>query len=281
MTPTPVTLPAMAMIIHLVPPLLSLLYSVAVHIFLFSFRERSLFEIHHWNPIITRSLYCIATFVVCSISTSNANNNVALILSTPLAKIAAIINAIVSIRFILKTRQVEINGPPPPITTNLCDKVILITGANSGIGLETTRLLYKQYNATVILACRSKGRAIEAMDNIDPSWKDSQKNGVKSSSSGMVSYGDRMHFLPLDLTSIQSIRTAVKVFLEEMKMPLHILINNAGVMLNERMETGDGLEMTMAANVSLTWNSCVADLIYTLLYHSLSQFCTFLIFFGE
>jgi short-subunit dehydrogenase len=58
-----------------------------------------------------------------------------------------------------------------------------------------------------------------------------------------------MHFIPMDLTSMQSIRNAVKVLLE-MKIPLHVLINNAGVMMNERMETVDGLEMTMAANVS-------------------------------
>lgn len=174
----------------------------------------------------------------------------AAILSTQLIYIiATIIIATLSTRLILQTRQIEINGPPPPVSANLQDKVIFITGANSGIGLETTRLLYHQYNATVILACRSRARAIEAIQSIDPSWKECRyTNNNNSSSSGAIRLGNRMHFLPLDLTSIQSIQTAAKIFLEEMKMPLHVLINNAGVMLNERMETVDGLEMTMAAN---------------------------------
>ena len=144
-----------------------------------------------------------------------------------------------SIKFIVSTRQVEINGPPPPNYYNntglssLQNKIIFITGANSGIGLETSRILYHKYNATVILACRSRSRATEAMRSIDPTWQST----------------NRMYFIPMDLTSIQSIRDGVKIFLE-MGLPLHVLVNNAGVMMNDRLESVDGLEMTMAANVS-------------------------------
>lgn len=178
-------------------------------------------------------------------------NDKKIVISTPFAAInIIIIIAVMSIRLIVQTRQIEINGPPPLSAHDKKrslppqDKVIFITGANSGIGLETTRLLYHQYNATVILACRSRARAIEAIQSIHPSWID-----CSYSSSG-DSFGNRMHFIPMDLTSMQSIHNAAKTFLE-MKKPLHVLINNAGVMLNERMETVDGLEMTMAANVSI------------------------------
>lgn len=58
-----------------------------------------------------------------------------------------------------------------------------------------------------------------------------------------------MHFIQLDLTSNASIQGSVQTF-HNMNMPLHILINNAGVMRNKREETVDGLETTMAANVS-------------------------------
>jgi hypothetical protein len=221
-------------------PLLSLIYSVAVHIFLSSFNERLLWRFHHWNPIISRALLCCTSYMM------------PIIISTPHAAAITTLIAMLSIRLIIQTRQIEINGPKPPVAaqhhnkegSSLHDKVIFITGANSGIGLETARLLYHQYNATVILACRSRARAIEAIRSIDPTWVYSSYN----SSSG-ASFGNRMHFIPMDLTSMQSIRNAVKVLLE-MKIPLHVLINNAGVMMNERMETVDGLEMTMAANVS-------------------------------
>lgn len=64
---------------------------------------------------------------------------------------------------------------------------------------------------------------------------------------------------------MQSIRNAVKVLLE-MKKPLHVLINNAGVMLNERMETEDGLEMSMAANVSANNKNQKLWIVCCLLY---------------
>ena len=264
MTSPQQTMPASAeAAVQLLLPLLSLIYSVAVHIFLSSFNERSLLKFHHWHPILTRAVF----FCVCvtfwrftssrgdgnTIIDNGGDQNAAWLLSTTLAFVTAILSA----KFIARTRRKEINGPQPPHVSTLNkssalnqDKVILITGANSGIGLETTRLLYHQYNATVILACRSRARAMEAMQSIDPSWNECRHNNSKNGS-GAILFGSRMHFLPLDLTSIQSIRTAVKIFLEEMKMPLHVLINNAGVMLNERMETVDGLEMTMAANVSI------------------------------
>ena len=48
---------------------------------------------------------------------------------------------------------------------NLNGKVYIVTGSNSGIGLETARSLC-QMEATVILACRSKDRALVAQADI-------------------------------------------------------------------------------------------------------------------
>ncbi|KAL7498226.1 hypothetical protein ACHAWT_007242, partial [Skeletonema menzelii] len=191
-------------------------------------------------------------------TTDDEEDNASIVCSI-LQPFITFIAAMLSIKLIIQTRQIEINGPPPskPTSTSTLhnNKVILITGANSGIGLETTRLLYHQYNATVILACRSKSRAVEAMLNIDPSWNDCRSNNNYISSNnnktkvGAINPKNRMHFLPLDLTSIPSIHTAVNILWNEMNIPkLDVLINNAGVMWNERRETVDGLEMTMAAN---------------------------------
>ena len=87
------------------------------------------------------------------------------------------------------------------------------------------------------MGCRSESRAIDAMQNIDPLWQ--QQSGEQR----------RMHYINLDLTSISSIHDSVKA-LEQISLPLHMLYLNAGVMRNRREETVDGLEMTMAANVS-------------------------------
>ena len=100
---------------------------------------------------------------------------------------------------------------------------------------------------------------MEAMEWIlNDSSLNKKKNEIRCISNNNIS-GDaispprkRMHFLPLDLTSISSIHTAVNILVKEMKISkLHVLINNAGVMMNERRVTVDGLEMTMAANVSV------------------------------
>lgn len=112
--------------------------------------------------------------------------------------------------------------------------------------VECVRMYRQLYHreATVILGCRSKTRALDAMRTIDP------KYGNKSNSKC------RMYYINIDLTSIASIHEAVQVF-QEMDMPLHILCLNAGVMRNKREETVDGLEMTMAANVSIKFKMCL------------------------
>jgi hypothetical protein len=244
-------------------PLLSLIYSLAVHAFLSNFHERSFLKSHHWIPILTRASFWCAS-VVISIFYSSAyvdDDDYASI--TLLNTILSGVIIAVSIKFIVNTRQVEINGPLPPNYYNnaglssLQNKIILITGANSGIGLETTRILYHKYNATVILACRSRSRAVDAIRSIDPTWQSTSYN----SSSGSIA-GKRMYFIPMDLSSFQSIRDGVKIFLE-MDLPLHVLVNNAGVMMNDRLESVDGFEMTMAANVS-TKNLFFAQVVLTM-----------------
>lgn len=57
-----------------------------------------------------------------------------------------------------------------------------------------------------------------------------------------------MHFLPLDLTSQKSVRDASSAF-RRMGLPLHVLINNAGVMMKDKKVTEDACEVTLAANV--------------------------------
>lgn len=109
-------------------------------------------------------------------------------------------------------------------------KVVIITGANTGIGRETALDLAKR-GGRIYLACRDLVKADGArMEIIHLS-------------------GNRNVFTrKLDLTSFESIRTFADEF-KKSETQLHILINNAGVMaLSSREVTSDGLEMQIGTN---------------------------------
>ncbi|XP_028581466.2 retinol dehydrogenase 12-like isoform X3 [Podarcis muralis] len=108
-------------------------------------------------------------------------------------------------------------------------KVVVITGANTGIGKETARDLAGR-GAKVILACRDMAKAEKAAFEIRTTTGNQQVTAKK-----------------LDLADTKSIREFAENFLKEEK-ELHILINNAGVMLCPYSKTADGFEMHLGVN---------------------------------
>ncbi len=108
-------------------------------------------------------------------------------------------------------------------------KICIITGANSGIGKATAIGLAKM-NATIVMMCRSKERGEEAQKEII------ELTGNK-----------KVDLLLCDLSSQESIRKFVSEFKSKYQK-LHILINNAGVMLSKRGISVDGFEMNFAVN---------------------------------
>ena len=108
-------------------------------------------------------------------------------------------------------------------------KTVIITGANTGIGLETAVDLAKR-NARVILACRSVERGEKAAVE------------VRKRSSN-----DNVVFRQLDLASLESVRKFAGKILEE-EPRIDILINNAGVVFPQRKLTKDGFEMHFGVN---------------------------------
>lgn len=112
---------------------------------------------------------------------------------------------------------------------DLTSKVAVITGANSGLGWEATRMLAAR-GAHVVLACRSETKAREAVSRLHHKIQDSSSE-----------------FMALDLSSFASIeRFADKLTAKHDRIDL--LINNAGVMALPQRETADGLEMQMGTN---------------------------------
>lgn len=115
------------------------------------------------------------------------------------------------------------------LQTDLHGKVAIVTGCNSGIGLETSRVL-SLAGAKVILPCRTLTRAQEAIRHI-------QKT---------VPNADLVP-MQLDLSEFASIHTFVTSFLA-LDLPLDILINNAGTILSHKQFTVDGYETIFAVN---------------------------------
>ncbi|KAL7393868.1 hypothetical protein ABVT39_017177 [Epinephelus coioides] len=114
-------------------------------------------------------------------------------------------------------------------TVRLDGKTVLITGANTGIGKETSRDMARR-GARVVMACRDLTRAERAAEEI----RQSTGNG-------------NVVIRHLDLASLYSVRQFAKDFLDT-EDRLDILINNAGVMMCPRWLTEDGFETQLAVN---------------------------------
>lgn len=105
----------------------------------------------------------------------------------------------------------------------------VVTGATSGIGLETARLLAWR-GSSVILACRDAGKAERAADQI------------RAGSNGAT-----VRVVHLDLGSLASVRAAAAE-ISSCCPRLDLLINNAGVMSPPCQRSEDGFELTFAVN---------------------------------
>lgn len=112
----------------------------------------------------------------------------------------------------------------------MTDKVVIITGANRGIGKEAAKEIAK-LGAKVYMACRSLDLANEARDEIIKETKN-----------------EKVFVLELDLASVESINKFVKSFKEKQNR-LDVLINNAGISSRTKRLNDADIELTFAINV--------------------------------
>lgn len=112
---------------------------------------------------------------------------------------------------------------------DLYGKTVLITGANSGIGFETTLALTKK-GAHVIMACRSRQKAEEAKEKAIT-----------------IVPGARISLVTLDLADQGSIRQCAETVMNT-HQSLDVLINNAGVMATPYSMTKQGFEIQLGSN---------------------------------
>jgi NAD(P)-dependent dehydrogenase (short-subunit alcohol dehydrogenase family) len=109
-------------------------------------------------------------------------------------------------------------------------RVAIVTGANSGLGLETARVLARR-GAHVVLACRNPEKARVAEREI----------------AAAAPAPDAVEALALDLASLASVRAFADAF-RKRHGALHLLVNNAGIMAIPLARTAEGFEMQLGTN---------------------------------
>ncbi len=112
---------------------------------------------------------------------------------------------------------------------DMTGKTVVITGANSGIGLETAVELARA-GATTVITARDRARGEAAVADI-------------RARAGH----DRVDLVLFDLGDIASVRQGAQAIVSRCDR-IDVLVNNAGVVLSDRRETPDGFEATFAVN---------------------------------
>ena len=121
---------------------------------------------------------------------------------------------------------------PDTHVPSLKGKVIIITGANGGLGYETAIHLARHSPSKLVLCARSKEKYDNALKGI------------------VVAIPEAVHFvqyLELDLASLSSVQEAAKAFMTDNDR-LDILMNNAGIMAQPAALTKNGFEIQFGTN---------------------------------
>lgn len=111
---------------------------------------------------------------------------------------------------------------------DLVDRRCVVTGATSGIGKEIARNL-AYFGATVVIASRNRDKGSATLQEL-------------ADDSG----NDRLTVMEVDLSSLESTRAFARRVMSA--GPVHVLVNNAAVLMTERHSTIDGHEMTWSTN---------------------------------
>ncbi|KAK9906129.1 hypothetical protein M0R45_002863 [Rubus argutus] len=123
---------------------------------------------------------------------------------------------------------------PEEMETRIEGKNCIVTGANSGIGYATAEGLASR-GATVYMVCRNKERGEAAQSKIQ------SKTGNQN-----------VHLEVCDLSYVSDVKSFAST-LSSKNVPVHVLVNNAGVLENNRVTTSEGFELNFAVNVVGTY----------------------------
>lgn len=134
------------------------------------------------------------------------------------------------------------SGPSFPIVRLNTDRIIIVTGANTGLGYEIAKWS-AMMGATVILACRCENRARRAMEQMIEDFATEKAKGTQ----GLTDDTLALEFMELDLGSFKSVVQFCENFIKSGRK-LHVLFCNAGVGFGRFRKTDDGLEQVLQVN---------------------------------
>jgi retinol dehydrogenase 12 len=118
-------------------------------------------------------------------------------------------------------------GSLPETSKDLTGRVIIVTGANGGIGLEAAKFFYKMNPARLILAVRSLSKGQEAKKSIETEATVTVKTNVE--------------VWELDMGSFESVKRFAKKCVDELER-VDILLENAAIGRGPWSATQDGWE---------------------------------------
>ncbi|CEM13669.1 unnamed protein product [Vitrella brassicaformis CCMP3155] len=116
---------------------------------------------------------------------------------------------------------------PADCDVDLSSRHFIITGATSGLGLSCAQVLARK-GGTIHLVCRNKDKGEKTLDQLKADTNNQD-----------------IHLHVVDLSEIGAVRR----FCSSFQLPLHGLINNAGIMVHTRTLTQDGHDVNFVTNV--------------------------------
>ncbi|CAF4449497.1 unnamed protein product [Rotaria socialis] len=140
-----------------------------------------------------------------------------------------VIGFVLVLIFLYASKKFYWSGTHCPSQDRMDDKIVVITGSNTGIGKHTAIELAKR-GARIILACRSRQRAEEARQEI-----------ISKSNNNQIDIEI------IDTSSLQSVRECAARLRKSLPR-IDVLINNAGMLTQSKEKSVDGYEIHLATN---------------------------------
>jgi len=128
----------------------------------------------------------------------------------------------------VQTSALALDGVKDGIS--LDGRVVVITGANSGLGKEVATYSAAK-GAKVYMLCRTKNKAEAAREEI-----------IKATGN------DKVEIVLVDVSELEQIRNAAKE-IQSKEQKVHALVCNAGVLVKEKKMTKEGYEATFASHL--------------------------------
>jgi NAD(P)-dependent dehydrogenase (short-subunit alcohol dehydrogenase family) len=113
---------------------------------------------------------------------------------------------------------------------HIAGRTVVISGATAGLGRAAAQRL-AELGARVVVLARDEHRGRQALTEIEAETGNSN-----------------LALVVCDVSSLESVRQAAAVLLAD-EREIHVLINNAGVLLNERQYSADGYDLVLATNL--------------------------------